>query len=97
MLGLYKPPLRAKKWKPGAKHFYLTLLYRRTQVDIWLSFPLENIKYQEYTSLGGRLSRLFHGKDEKKEGDYKDLGPGTVQLWSEIVKEENLSSCSRHE
>lgn len=43
--------------------------------------------------MGGRLSRLFHGKDEKKEGDYKDLGPGTVQLWSEIVEEEEEEVC----
>ncbi|KAE9379781.1 kinase-like protein [Stipitochalara longipes BDJ] len=50
------------------------------------SFPLENIKYQQFISLGGRISRLLKpSKDEKKEGGYKDLGPGTVQLWSEVT------------
>jgi hypothetical protein len=97
MLGLCKQPLRAKKWKPGAKHSYSIFLYLWTQSDIFLSFSLENNKYQEYKSLGGQLSRLFHRKDEKKEGDYKDLGPGTVQLWSEIVEEEEevcqLTNC----
>lgn len=59
-------------------------------VDISLSFPLENIKYQTYTSPGGRLLRLIQRKDEKKDGTYTDLGPGTVQLWSEVVREEEV-------
>ncbi|KAH8655060.1 kinase-like domain-containing protein [Tricladium varicosporioides] len=52
------------------------------------SFPLKNVKYQEYVSFGGRISNLLHRKVEK-ESAYTDLGPATVQLWSEIVEQKN--------
>jgi hypothetical protein len=37
-----------------------------------------------------KLSRFLHTKGEKKEGYYKDLGPGNVQLWSEVSDEEEV-------
>jgi hypothetical protein len=61
-----------------------------TGVDTVPSFPLENIKHEKYTSFGGKLSRFLRTKGEKKEGHYKDLGPGNAQLWSEGSDEEEV-------